>query len=345
MIRMPIGSQSIGKRNADERAVRHGNSKRRDTMINIRRNRIVIGAMMLAWAGPAAGATDAEKCEAAKNKIAGKHAFCRQKAEAKSIKTGDPVDYSKCNTRYGIKWARAEAAGGGTCPTSGDQAAMESCITAHTGRVAAALSNTGACEAPTGLPATGQTTAYGTGTDGDVESGNALAYADNGDGTITDHNTGLMWEKKDDSGGIHDVDNTYTWCANVSPNDLICDTPGNPMDGTVVTTFLATLNAGGGFAGYTDWRIPNVKELHSIIDYEVFSPSIDSVFHQSATCTGCTDVTATTCSCTALSYWSSTTKANDPTHAWNVFFNIGFVGSIGDGKHSFRSIRAVRGGL
>jgi hypothetical protein len=60
------------------------------------------------------------------------------------------------------------------------------------------------------LPATGQTTSYGgpnipfSLSDGDVQAGAALSYTDNGDGTVTDNNTGLMWEKKDDSGGIHD---------------------------------------------------------------------------------------------------------------------------------------------
>jgi hypothetical protein len=68
------------------------------------------------------------------------------------------------------------------------------------------------------------------------------------------------------------------------------------MDGTMVTLFLATLNGGGGFAGCTDWRIPNAKELQSIVNYEVSNPAVDPAFHQSATCTGCTDVT--TCSCT-----------------------------------------------
>ena len=182
--------------------------------------------------------------------------MCRLKAEAKAIKTGDPVDYTKCNTKYASKWMSAETNGGGMCPTIGDQAAMQSCITAHTNRVAAALNNAGTCEPPvTGLPATGQTTSYGTGTDADVQAGDALSYTDNGDGTITDHNTGLMWEKKDDSGGIHDFDNTYSWCVDVSPANGTCDNGTNSMDGTIVT-FLATLNGGGGFAGYTDWRIP-----------------------------------------------------------------------------------------
>ena len=50
------------------------------------------------------------------------------------------------------------------------------------------------CSQPGGqrLPASGQTTAYGPGSDGDVRAGAALSYTDNGDGTITDNNTGLM---------------------------------------------------------------------------------------------------------------------------------------------------------
>jgi hypothetical protein len=71
------------------------------------------------------------------------------------------------------------------------------------------------------LPATGQTKCWdtsgnsincsGTGQDGDIQAGAPLSYTDNGDGTITDNNTQFVWEKKDDSGGIHDKDNTYTW--------------------------------------------------------------------------------------------------------------------------------------
>ena len=86
--------------------------------------------------------------------------------------------------------------------------------------------------------ASGQITAYGAGSDGDVQAGAALAYVDNGDGTVFDLNTGLVWEKKDDSGGIHDKDNGYTW-----------STGTDDMDGTIMSTFLATLNGGGGFAG------------------------------------------------------------------------------------------------
>jgi len=302
----------------------------------------LVGALLLA--AQAQAISDADKCEAAKNKIAGKYAFCRQKAEAKAIKTGDPVDYTKCDTNFTTKWGTAETNGGGMCPTNGDDAAIQACITAHTDDIAAAL-NGGTCgTSGGGFPASGQTTAYGTGSDGDVQAGAALSYTDNGDGTITDNNTGLMWEKKDDSGGIHDQDNIYTWCADTTPMDFLCDTGGNPMDGTITTTFLAALNGGGGFAGYTDWRIPNAKESQSIVDYEVVSPSIDPAFHQSATCTGCTDVTLASCSCTASSdYWSSTTYADTPNLAWLVAFFDGFV--IPASKTGNLRVRAVRGGL
>jgi hypothetical protein len=38
-----------------------------------------------------------------------------------------------------------------------------------------------------------------------------VRFVDNGDGTVTDTRTGLMWEQKTDDGSIHDKDNVYTW--------------------------------------------------------------------------------------------------------------------------------------
>src|SRR5262249_57053434 len=51
----------------------------------------------------------------------------------------------------------------------------------------------------------------GTGQDGELQKGLARAYVDNGDGTITDTKTGLMWEKQSDDGTLNDKDNVYTW--------------------------------------------------------------------------------------------------------------------------------------
>jgi hypothetical protein len=189
------------------------------------------------------------------------------------------------------------------------------------------------------FPASGQITSYGPGSDGDVRAGATLAYTDNGDGTITDNNTGLMWEKKDQSGGIHDMANSYTWGMIEEPYK---------MNGTMVTELLVTLNTPECFAGYCDWRIPNVKELQSIVDYEVPDPgpAVNAAFNANCVA-GCTvqGNGGPMCSCTASSlHWSSTTSRTGPDFAWFVFFGFGHVGPDGSKDDDF-SVRAVRGGL
>ncbi len=76
-------------------------------------------------------------------------------------------------------------------------------------------------------------------------------------------------------------------------------------------------------------RIPNIKELQSIIHYGLWSPSIDPSFP------GSTDPNT---------YWSSTTEVSNPTlpSAWNVSFNTGNV-NAGEKRFQARA-RAVRGG-
>lgn len=77
-------------------------------------------------------------------------------------------------------------------------------------------------------------------------------FSDNGDGTITDEATGLMWTKSDNREGV-------LW------EDALAYCEGLEL------------------AGYDDWRLPNAKELQSIVDYSrspdtTDSAAIDSVF-------------------------------------------------------------------
>jgi Protein of unknown function (DUF1566) len=180
-----------------------------------------------------------------------------------------------------------------------------------------------------GFPATGQTTCWnsngavipcaGTGQDGDTQTGAPLAYVDNGDGTITDTNTGLTWEKlSNGDGSVHDVANLYSW-------------------DHAFSVHVATLNS-TSFAGHADWRVPNVKELQSIVNYENLSPAISPAFN-----TNCTSpCTVLTCSCTqSEDYWSSS-SAVPAAGAWLVDFTIGEVAPTDKDITLF--VRAVRGG-
>jgi len=185
----------------------------------------------------------------------------------------------------------------------------------------------------------GATTTTTTATTSDTTTTTLMRFVDNGDGTITDNQTGLMWEKKSDDGSIHDVDDLYTWSR---PNKT-------EFNGTAYTIFLAALNEAPGFAGYTDWRLPEVKkdggreELDSLLDMSRGGPPyVFDEFNSSCTL----NCTVSACSCTAADfYWSSTTYAFpliNRADAWVVNFYDGY--SIPEGKDVDGYVRAVRGG-
>jgi len=302
---------------------------------NARASMLAGVAVAVFAAGAALAATPAQKCEQGKNKEAGKYAFCRQKAEAKFALTADAArrtsDLARCADKYTQKWPLVESKAGGDCPTTGDQAAIQAAADVYTTDIATALAGGGLSAAPQGQRLkTGQTGCWddagnpiacaGTGQDGELQKGLAQNYVDNGDGTITDTRTGLMWEKLSDDGSIHDKDAINTWA-------------------NAFAVKIATLNGGGGFAGYTDWRLPNRSELESLVNLGAVFPAVFPAFN-----TGCAPAcTVLTCSCTvSSSYWSSSTYQGIPSSAWFVFFNDGFVSA--SSKASSFLVRAVRGG-
>ncbi len=97
------------------------------------------------------------------------------------------------------------------------------------------------------VPETGQTISYLPGDDGDLQMGVPWPeprFINNGDGTVTDMLTGLMWTKNADL------------CGKITWEDAVdcC----NGLD----------------LAGYDDWRLPNMHELHSLIDYSEKAPAL-----------------------------------------------------------------------
>lgn len=81
--------------------------------------------------------------------------------------------------------------------------------------------------------------------------GNQPSFTDNGDGTVTDNVTGLMWQQSPDTDGDDDID----------ASDKLS------YDEAVVGA--SSLDLGG----YTDWRLPTIKELYSLIDFTGKDPS------------------------------------------------------------------------
>ncbi len=124
--------------------------------------------------------------------------------------------------------------------------------------------------------------------------GGTVRFVNNGDGTITDNLTNLMWEMKDDNGGANDNDNTYTWagfCAgsddpcqpnqdaanlcladrnggapeqcSVCPEGIPCNT-GTYGGLDTIWSWLKGIN-GAAYAGHSDWRLPTTGELMTIL--------------------------------------------------------------------------------
>lgn len=121
------------------------------------------------------------------------------------------------------------------------------------------------------------------------------AFIDNGDGTVTDTSTGLMWQQETAS--------QMTWQSALG--------------------YCEDLPLGG----YTDWRLPTIKELASIVDLSRYNPSIDT--------TAFPDTVSS-------DYWSSTTSANYTDSAWRVSFGHGY--DYYYYKSNSYYVRAVRSG-
>ena len=167
--------------------------------------------------------------------------------------------------------------------------------------------------------------------------------------TVADLATGLLWERKTNDGSVHDTANSYTWS----------DT-GTAPDGTVYTVFLPALN-NSAFAGHTNWRLPEISELQSIMvgagvtttstDADPPDPAMGTnVTGQSTTCSAipCLDprfapVAGPTPPLFNLAYWSAQSRASIPQiNAWAAELEPGTL--YPNNKLTPLRVRAVRAG-
>ncbi len=142
---------------------------------------------------------------------------------------------------------------------------------------------------------------------------------------VRDNVTGLIWEVKTDDGSVHDKNNRYTWYdSNSETNGGYAGTPG---DGTSTEDFIQNLND-NSFGGRADWRLPNVKELKSIVDSSRLFPAINSDYYMNTI---------------SSIHWSSTTDVGRTVAARSVGFYNGHVGSYGKSMtHYVRAVRSVQ---
>jgi hypothetical protein len=162
-----------------------------------------------------------------------------------------------------------------------------------------------------GVPRTGQTTSYGPRDDGALQKGVAWPsprLTDNGNGTVTDNLTGLIWLKNANFFGVRNWATALTDCNTLAAN------------GTTLTD--------GSVAG--DWRLPNKRELFSLIDDSNNNPALPT----GHPFTGVQSFPG--------NYWSSTTYADGTDWAWYVYLNYGYV-NYGSKAYTFY-VWPVRGG-
>ena len=110
----------------------------------------------------------------------------------------------------------------------------------------------------------------------------AAPFTDNGDQTVTDQKTGLVWQQASSA-------STMNWSNGLST----CE--------------------GLTLANQSDWRLPNVKELRTLIDNTKSVPAIDTVAFPNTQ---------------SSYYWTSTVYAPVTTFAWGVSFGLG-LGGVG----------------
>jgi hypothetical protein len=127
---------------------------------------------------------------------------------------------------------------------------------------------------------------------------NPHSYTDLGNGIIKDKVTGLMWQQAT-APGTYDWQDALEYCENLQ------------------------------LANYTDWRLPTILELSTLVDSSIASPgpTIDTTYFPGAG---------------SSYYWSSTPLAEQPDGAWAVGFATGFIYHAYDSSET-SSVRAVRG--
>ena len=134
---------------------------------------------------------------------------------------------------------------------------------------------------------------------------------DNGDGTITDTKTGLIWKR----------------CLEGQSGSDCASGSAEAFTWQQALQRAQTVNSSGGFAGFSDWRLPTIKELSSLVEHQCVDPAINLTRFPNAS---------------NHWLWSSSAVAGSADNAWGVAFSDGLT--HWGGKLDYLQLRLVRSG-
>ena len=151
-----------------------------------------------------------------------------------------------------------------------------------------------------------------------------------------DNVTDLTWEVKvNDSSQLRHQGHAYTWYSTDAAtnggdagSNSITTTCGGTPDSCNTQAYTAAVN-GTALCGFTDWRLPSIRELQTLVHYGAQNPAIDPTYFPDTQ---------------ASIFWSASSYGPNPANAWVVFF-VNDGDDIATGKaNDDRRVRLVRGG-
>lgn len=147
-----------------------------------------------------------------------------------------------------------------------------------------------------------------------IESTPTADFTVNVNSTVTHARTGLMWKQ----------------CAE-GLSGAGCATGGSTAMTWANALKAANTANSAAFAGYTDWRLPNKKELESIVELCGYNPAINQIAFPAVI---------------SWRFWSNSSNVPNPTEGWAVDFSDGATVTNygGGGKGGINYARLIRGG-